>query len=86
MPDTMTLPGEHKTVQAGILEHAEAEGTLLEQLRHLHNDIYGNREFVERLRNRGKFFDSGIDLRHPQSKGRHKAFWKTSHEQHLGPS
>lgn len=25
--------------------------------RHLHADIYGNREFVEHLRNRGKFFD-----------------------------
>ncbi|MCB1044427.1 MAG: HsdR family type I site-specific deoxyribonuclease [Acidobacteria bacterium] len=25
--------------------------------RHLHTDIYGNREFVENLRNRGKFFD-----------------------------
>jgi type I restriction enzyme, R subunit len=25
--------------------------------RHLHTDIYGNREFVEHLRNRGKFFD-----------------------------
>lgn len=27
------------------------------QFRHLHTDIYGNREFVEHLRNRGKFFD-----------------------------
>ena len=36
---------------------AEAEGALLGQFRHLHNDIYGNREFVEHLRNRGKFFD-----------------------------
>jgi hypothetical protein len=25
--------------------------------RHLHTDIYGNREFVEHLRNRGKYFD-----------------------------
>jgi type I restriction enzyme R subunit len=30
---------------------------LLGQFRHLHADIYGNREFVEHLRNRGKFFD-----------------------------
>jgi type I restriction enzyme R subunit len=30
---------------------------LLGQFRHLHTDIYGNREFVEQLRNRGKFFD-----------------------------
>jgi hypothetical protein len=50
-------PGEHKTVQARILDHAEAEGALLGQFRHLHTDIDGNREFVEHLRNRGKFFD-----------------------------
>ena len=37
--------------------YAEAEGALPGQFRHLHTDIYGNREFVERLRNRGKFFD-----------------------------
>ena len=36
---------------------AEAEGALLGQFRHLHSDIYGNREFVEHLRNRGKLFD-----------------------------
>ncbi len=105
----MPTPGEHKTVQARILEYAEAigwtlvsreeaeqrrgfdpdvapkdrakgrslffddlldtkvrefnpryaeaEGALLGQFRHLHTDIYGNREFVEQLRNRGKFFD-----------------------------
>jgi len=34
--------------------YAEAEGALLGQFRHLHTDIYGNREFVE---HRGKFFD-----------------------------
>jgi type I restriction enzyme R subunit len=39
------------------LRYAEAEGALLGQFRHLHTDIYGNREFVEHLRNRGKFFD-----------------------------
>ena len=106
----MPTPGEHKTVQARILEYAEAigwtivsreeaeerrggipapfrkkdgdrnvpapfslffddlldaqlrtfnprytepVGALLEQFRHLHTDIYGNREFVEHLRNRG---------------------------------
>ena len=27
--------------------YAEAAGALLEQFRHLHTDIYGNREFVE---------------------------------------
>ncbi|HNY40117.1 MAG TPA: HsdR family type I site-specific deoxyribonuclease [Bryobacteraceae bacterium] len=37
--------------------YSEAEGALLGQFRHLHTDIYGNREFVENLRNRGKFFD-----------------------------
>ena len=37
--------------------YAEAEDALLKQFRHLHADIYGNRDFVEQLRNRGKFFD-----------------------------
>lgn len=37
--------------------YAEVEGALLSQFRHLHTDIYGNREFIEHLRNRGKFFD-----------------------------
>ena len=37
--------------------YAEAEGALLGQFRHLHTDIYGNREFVEFLRNRGKYLD-----------------------------
>jgi type I restriction enzyme R subunit len=37
--------------------YAEAEGALPGKFRHLHTDIYGNREFVEHLRNRGKFFD-----------------------------
>lgn len=37
--------------------YAEAEGALPGQFRHLHTDIYGNREFVEHLRNQGKFFD-----------------------------
>lgn len=37
--------------------YTEAEGALLGQFRHLHSDIYGNRDFVEHLRNRGKFFD-----------------------------
>ena len=38
--------------------YAEAQGLLLGQFRHLHADIYGNREFVEHLRNRGTFFDA----------------------------
>ena len=37
--------------------YTEAEDTLLGQFRHLHTDIYGNQEFVEYLRNRGKFLD-----------------------------
>lgn len=37
--------------------YSEAEGALLGKFRHLHTDIYGNREFVEHLRNRGKFLD-----------------------------
>ena len=37
--------------------YAEAEGALLGRFRHLHTNIHGNREFVEHLRNRGKFFD-----------------------------
>ena len=37
--------------------YSKAEGALLGRFRHLHADIYGNREFVEHLRNRGKFFD-----------------------------
>ena len=105
----MPKPGEHKTVQARILEYseaigwtfvpreeaeqrrgfdpdvlppdrarngslffddlldakvrefnpryAEAKGALLGQFHHLHADIYGNREFIEHLRNHGKFFD-----------------------------
>ena len=109
----MPKPGEHKTVQARILEYAEdidwtfvprneaekrrgfdpeappkdrakgrtlffdnllgtkvrkfnpryaeAEGALLGKFRHFRSDIYGNREFVEHLRNRGKFFDHEED-------------------------
>ena len=37
--------------------YTDAEGALLGKFRHLHTDIYGNREFLEHLRNRGKFFD-----------------------------
>jgi type I restriction enzyme R subunit len=34
--------------------YAEAEGALLGRFRHLHTDIYGNREYVVYLRNRVK--------------------------------
>ena len=37
--------------------YAEQQGALLNQFRHLHTNIYGNREFVDYLRNKGKFFD-----------------------------
>ena len=37
--------------------YADAEGALLGQLCHLPASIQGNREFLELLRNRGKFFD-----------------------------
>ena len=56
--------------------YAEAEGALLGKFRHLHTDIYGNREFVEHLRNRGKYFDHEqsrerdlilIDYDHPEN-------------------
>ncbi len=38
--------------------YAEAEGAMLGVFRRLHSDIYGNREFIDYLRNRGKFFDA----------------------------
>ena len=37
--------------------YAEPKSAVLNQFRHLHTNIYGNREFVDYLRNRGKFFD-----------------------------
>ena len=37
-------------------KYIEAEGALLGQFRHIHTDIYGNREFVNLLRNKGKFY------------------------------
>ena len=37
--------------------YTDAEGALLGQFRRLHSDIYGNREFVDHLRNRGKYYD-----------------------------
>ena len=39
--------------------YAEQKGGLINQFRHLHTNIYGNREFVDYLRNRGKFFHKG---------------------------
>ena len=98
----MPKPGEHKTVQARIIQYAmesgwsfvpraeaeqrrgldankkpeslyffellyrkvkefnplytDAEGALVGQLHRIHKDIHGNREFLEYLRNQGKFF------------------------------
>jgi type I restriction enzyme, R subunit len=37
--------------------YSDSEGAILGKFRHLHTDIYGNRDFVEHLRNRGKYFD-----------------------------
>jgi type I restriction enzyme R subunit len=37
--------------------YSDAEGALLGKFRHLHADIYGNRDFVDHLRNRGKYLD-----------------------------
>ena len=37
--------------------YAEAEGALLSRFRNFHTNIYGKRELVAHLRNRGKFFD-----------------------------
>lgn len=37
--------------------YTDAPGALPAQLRLLHTDIYGNREFLAHLRNQGKFFD-----------------------------
>ena len=35
--------------------YGDAEGAILGKFRHLHTDIYGNRELVEHLNNRGRF-------------------------------
>jgi type I restriction enzyme R subunit len=45
--------------------YADAEGALLGQFRQFHADIYGNREFIEHLRNRGKFLGHD-DKREPE--------------------
>lgn len=37
--------------------YSDAEGALLGAFRLIHADIYGNRDFVDHLRNRGTFFD-----------------------------
>ncbi len=37
--------------------YTDAEGALLGKFRHLHADIFGNREFVDHLRNHGKYLD-----------------------------
>lgn len=41
--------------------YTEAAGALPGKLRFLHTDIYGNREFLQCLRNQGKFFDHDED-------------------------
>lgn len=37
--------------------YSDAKGAILGKFRHLHSDIFGNREFVDHLRNRGKYLD-----------------------------
>ena len=37
--------------------YAKTKGELLSRFRHFHTNIHGNREFLDYLRNRGKFFD-----------------------------
>ncbi|MCZ6804973.1 MAG: HsdR family type I site-specific deoxyribonuclease [Proteobacteria bacterium] len=37
--------------------YTDEEGALVSKLRQLHTDIYGNRDFVDHLRNHSKFFD-----------------------------
>ena len=75
----MPTPGEHKTVQARILEYAEAIGwTMVPQ-----EEAERRREFdtevlpAERVRNRSLFFDNLLDAkvrefnpRYAESKGR----------------
>ncbi|HQU71402.1 MAG TPA: HsdR family type I site-specific deoxyribonuclease [Calditrichia bacterium] len=56
-------------------QYPDAPGALPGRWRHLHPDIYGNRDFVDYLRNQGKFFDKMenrerdlilIDYAHPE--------------------
>ena len=67
------------------LRYSDAEGSLPGRFRHLHADIYGNREFVDYLRNRGKYYDHeekrerdlilidyGDDLSRPPGKWRNR--------------
>ena len=46
----------YQTVKAFNPAYTEAPGALVGQFRRLHSDIHGNREFLDYLRNRGKFF------------------------------
>ena len=43
----MPTPSKQKTVQARVLEYAEAESALLGQFRHLHSDIYRKPDYAE---------------------------------------
>lgn len=67
--------------------YSDAAGALTGKFRHLHADIYGNREFVDHLRNRGKYFDHDenrerdlilIDYRDDLSLPKHK--WRNRYE------
>ncbi len=47
----------HGKVREFNTRYAETKGELLGRFRHLRTNIHGNQEFLELLRNRGKFFD-----------------------------
>lgn len=51
----------HAKVREFNPEYKEAEGALVGELQRLHSDIYGNREFLNYLRNERTFFSSRND-------------------------
>jgi type I restriction enzyme R subunit len=48
----------HERVCAFNPKYKEAEGALVGEFQRLHTDIYGNRDFLQVLRNEHKFFDA----------------------------
>lgn len=67
--------------------YSDAKGALIGKFRHLHADIHGNREVIDHLRNRGKYFDHEenrerdlilIDYRDDLSLPKHK--WRNRYE------
>ena len=57
----------HTQIRAFNPKYKEAEGALIGQFQRFHADIYGNRDFLQALRNQNKFFcaedNSELDLR-----------------------